>query len=414
MKLINEVYENVNAFLFYLSSFLPRVLGKVFLHIVTGRGEIERLVYNKFSKDTVQQVANSIYHSRVLSKTHPRKNTFSLQQNYQYEKISRTNKKTFNVCSTVFASKQFDVRDTALQIISIKHIDTAHPLWAQRAFPNLLKCLKCMNSVNLSLEVLSRIRETKFEIENEEHEAKLEECWGYFFPGVLRRGPLYKSEDWKLLGFQGCDPTTDFRGMGMLGLEQLIFLAGNFPAKANKMLTEAGQNVQTGYPLACVGINISFFVFELLRCRILDRYFYHIIPTTATSEDNRLDRTDYHSNNRLDRKTKDTNRNSLTNSKGERTYSAKTSAKTTQSSSVGGRRASSFSTDARSSALLTFHEIFSVVFIRFHEYYMSCRPRIRDLMDFPPIFNEFKEQTKKSFRQGTFQSDRLKRYIGMV
>lgn len=35
------------------------------------------------------------------------------------------------------------------------------------------------------------------------------------------------SEQWKLLGFQGTDPATDFRGMGLLGLEQLVYFSEN-------------------------------------------------------------------------------------------------------------------------------------------------------------------------------------------
>lgn len=31
-----------------------------------------------------------------------------------------------------------------------------------------------------------------------------------------------KSKQWSIIGFQGEDPMTDFRGMGILGLNQLL------------------------------------------------------------------------------------------------------------------------------------------------------------------------------------------------
>jgi hypothetical protein len=33
------------------------------------------------------------------------------------------------------------------------------------------------------------------------------------------------TRDWGIVGFQGKDPSTDFRGMGLLGLEQLLYFS---------------------------------------------------------------------------------------------------------------------------------------------------------------------------------------------
>ena len=52
------------------------------------------------------------------------------------------------------------------------------------------------------------------------HEVSLLELWNQLQPGV----PLQKrkTKEWQNIGFQGDDPKTDFRGMGMLGLENLL------------------------------------------------------------------------------------------------------------------------------------------------------------------------------------------------
>jgi hypothetical protein len=36
------------------------------------------------------------------------------------------------------------------------------------------------------------------------------------------------SEQWKEIGFQGKNPATDFRGMGILGLQNLWFVMSSF------------------------------------------------------------------------------------------------------------------------------------------------------------------------------------------
>ena len=51
--------------------------------------------------------------------------------------------------------------------------------------------------------------------------------WKTVFPAKQLASRV--SEQWKDMGFQGTDPATDFRGMGLLGLEQLIYFAERYP-----------------------------------------------------------------------------------------------------------------------------------------------------------------------------------------
>ncbi|KAJ4460872.1 hypothetical protein PAPYR_2706 [Paratrimastix pyriformis] len=61
---------------------------------------------------------------------------------------------------------------------------------------------------------------------------------------------------------QGQDPATDFRGMGILGLRNLVYLARHYPRLA-RTLTQ--QSAQREYPFAVAGINISRLLAQLLN-----------------------------------------------------------------------------------------------------------------------------------------------------
>ena len=51
-----------------------------------------------------------------------------------------------------------------------------------------------------------------------------------------RRGP-----HWKEIGFQGSDPSTDFRGAGLLGLQNLVDFASRYPLYATDVLRASNQ-----------------------------------------------------------------------------------------------------------------------------------------------------------------------------
>lgn len=58
--------------------------------------------------------------------------------------------------------------------------------------------------------------------------------------------------------FIGDDPKTDFRGMGVLGLENLLFFASEYNSIAQRILLKS-QHPNHGYAFAIVGKpNIGF------------------------------------------------------------------------------------------------------------------------------------------------------------
>lgn len=96
-----------------------------------------------------------------------------------------------------------------------------------------------------------------------EHQDALKKLWRLAFP--TREIPPLKSELWKEMGWQGTDPSTDFRGGGFISLENLIYFAEKYPESFQCLLhKEDGQRAEWEYPFAVAGINISFVLAQML------------------------------------------------------------------------------------------------------------------------------------------------------
>eukprot|EP00494_Astrolonche_serrata_P000061 UN00061 len=59
-----------------------------------------------------------------------------------------------------------------------------------------------------------------------------------------------KNQKWKDIGFQGNDPTTDFRGMGMHALACLTYLAKNETTFCHNVMKSMDDDIEHYYPLA--------------------------------------------------------------------------------------------------------------------------------------------------------------------
>ncbi|KAL9457730.1 hypothetical protein AB3S75_006724 [Citrus x aurantiifolia] len=115
-------------------------------------------------------------------------------------------------------------------------------------------------------ERLQRLQErlqTPFDESRPDHQAALRDLWRIAFPNVVLNGLI--SEQWKDMGWQGPNPSTDFRGCGFISLENLLFLAKNYPASFQRLLFKQGGNRATWeYPFAVAGINVSFMLIKML------------------------------------------------------------------------------------------------------------------------------------------------------
>ncbi|KAA8519021.1 hypothetical protein F0562_016205 [Nyssa sinensis] len=113
------------------------------------------------------------------------------------------------------------------------------------------------------LRNLQRRLQVPFDGSCVEHQDALKLLWGLAYPD--RELPSLKSELWKEMGWQGTDPSTDFRGGGYISLENLIFFAKKYPDSFQNLLHKRdGNRAEWEYPFAVAGINISFMLIQML------------------------------------------------------------------------------------------------------------------------------------------------------
>ena len=143
-----------------------------------------------------------------------------------------------------------------------------------RPSPNgvvLVYALAKIGSVHALLHKLNAKASTKYDSESISHEKKLREFWDLMMP----QEPLISriSSQWTKIGFQGKDPATDFRGMGILGLDNLIYLAKHYPETTSRIL-DTSNHTSSGFSMAIVGINLTHISLNLMRNRESYYHFY--------------------------------------------------------------------------------------------------------------------------------------------
>ncbi|NWR45335.1 ELMD1 protein, partial [Regulus satrapa] len=157
---------------------------------------------------------------------------------------------------------------------------------------------------NLIAEV-EKLRREPYDSENPQHEEMLLKLWKCLKPNSPLKARI--SKQWCEIGFQGDDPKTDFRGMGLLGLYNLVYFAEWDTEIAQKVLTDSlhpkyrvrvtgiSYNVLKecelstkaaafpySYSFAIVGINITDLAYNLLVSGALKTHFYNVAPEAPT------------------------------------------------------------------------------------------------------------------------------------
>jgi ankyrin repeat protein len=134
----------------------------------------------------------------------------------------------------------------------------------ERLHPSILS--EIIKIQHVRLNALNQERHVSFNATNKEHEDMLRELWSLGLPNM----PFERvSKAWGLLGFQGQDPITDLRGMGIAGLRHFLYFARNYTAQLRQIIAAQKRKaeVQVGgdYPIAVAGINISNFLLSTLK-----------------------------------------------------------------------------------------------------------------------------------------------------
>lgn len=117
----------------------------------------------------------------------------------------------------------------------------------------------------LRMSDLALAASTKFDEGEPAHLAQLSELWTLVFG--TSQGPFnVLSAAWELIGFQTERPSTDFRGMGILGLQCIIYFCKHRSAVAAAVLSEGRT-----YPFAITVLNIAHRVASGCGLRMIKR-----------------------------------------------------------------------------------------------------------------------------------------------
>ncbi|KAJ4909840.1 ELMO/CED-12 family protein [Raphanus sativus] len=124
----------------------------------------------------------------------------------------------------------------------------------------------CSNLTPLQEERLKRLTKRMnncFDASRPDHQDALRALWSATYPGEKLEALI--SDQWKDMGWQGRDPSTDFRGGGFISLENLLFFAKTFPTSFQRLLKkQGGERAAWEYPFAVAGVNITFMIMQML------------------------------------------------------------------------------------------------------------------------------------------------------
>ena len=125
---------------------------------------------------------------------------------------------------------------------------------------SMSRCVEHIWGYRQLIEELTFLSKMNYDSHNPEHEEKLLKLWTLLSPDAPLTSRV--SHQWKDIGFQGNDPKTDFRGMGILGLDNLIFFAEEYCNSAQRVLQYSLHPIQ-GFAFAILGINLTSLAYHL-------------------------------------------------------------------------------------------------------------------------------------------------------
>ncbi|KAF7987687.1 hypothetical protein HCN44_003550 [Aphidius gifuensis] len=151
----------------------------------------------------------------------------------------------------------------------------AHPDFAK----SFGKCVELIWGYHQLVAECEERRKIYYDSDNSGHELLLLKLWNLLKPNEPLESRVTKQ--WQDIGFQGDDPKTDFRGMGLLGLENLVFFAEEYPTAASHALLHS-VHPKYGYAYAIVGINITSMALRLLRDGTAKTHIFNTSKTLPT------------------------------------------------------------------------------------------------------------------------------------
>ncbi|KTW25602.1 hypothetical protein T552_03462 [Pneumocystis carinii B80] len=124
-------------------------------------------------------------------------------------------------------------------------------------------------------EKKSIVQKCLIEVKYHQNQEMFQEMWDSVI--ATGKGIQNNKKNWVMLGFQGDDPSTDFRSMGIFGLELLHHFVLTQNEYTKIMISESRSNHTDinlpWYPFALAAINILAYIIDLMNKNRLERIF---------------------------------------------------------------------------------------------------------------------------------------------
>ncbi|XP_052022609.1 ELMO domain-containing protein 2 isoform X3 [Apodemus sylvaticus] len=179
---------------------------KWILRQMTGKCELQRIFDTYGGAQRTYRIENSL----TYSKNKVLQNATRVAEN-ELDRCIVSIMKEKNICPEKDTSFQICMRTCLLQITGYKQL----------------------------YQDVENVRKKPYDSANAQHERLLLKLWSLLMPTKKLKGRI--SKQWADIGFQGDDPKTDFRGMGILGLINLVYFSENYTSEAHQILSRSNH-----------------------------------------------------------------------------------------------------------------------------------------------------------------------------
>lgn len=168
-----------------------------------------------------------------------------------------------------YAARPILVPNAVSTISRVKRVDQCE---YERFSGALARCVDGAWSYMQMVEEVKTSAAIPYDCGNGVHEQSLLLLWNELMPDSRLEARVTKQ--WQDIGFQGDDPKTDFRGMGTLGLDNLVYFASKYTHLARRALSRS-MHPAHGYAFAIVGINLTSMALGLVVDGSAKTHFYN-------------------------------------------------------------------------------------------------------------------------------------------
>ncbi|OII76921.1 ELMO CED-12 family protein [Cryptosporidium andersoni] len=176
------------------------------------------------------------------------------------------------------------ISDLLIYIVDDSYLDKCIDLIISSKFDRIIDRINFRKKLKLNLiyiqyatksrSFINNLARINFSLNLEDHNMLLNQLWECYYPN--------KSQiKWEVLGFQQSDPSSDFRGVGILALICLLYFSLAHSAES-KLIHDECSNSKYWYSFAVTGINITSWLRDWLNQRDS-----RIIPFFYTAKNNK-------------------------------------------------------------------------------------------------------------------------------